>query len=83
MEAIQERFGVSRKIAVAIVAVVAVAVGVVIESGDVANFVDGCGFNLHYSTGSIASQFVFLGMPSWVCKGAGTDGTREKDWKMV
>ena len=35
MEAIQERFGVSRKIAVAIVAVVAVAVGVVIESGDV------------------------------------------------
>ena len=35
VEAIQERFGVSRKIAVAIVAVVAVAVGVVIESGDV------------------------------------------------
>lgn len=35
VEAIQERFSVSRKTAVGIVAVVAVAVGVVIESGDV------------------------------------------------
>lgn len=35
IEGIQEKFGVSRKTAVAIVAVIAVAVGVVIESGDV------------------------------------------------
>ena len=35
VEAIQERFGLSRKAAVAVIAVIAVAVGVVIESGDV------------------------------------------------
>lgn len=84
VEAIQERFGVSRKIAVAIVAVVAVAVGVVIESGDVVStWMDVVSIYIIPLGALLAAIMFFWVCPPRFCKGAGTDGTREKDWKMV
>ncbi len=72
IEAIEEQFKISRKAAVCIIAVIAAAVGVIIESGDaVGAWMDAVSIYIVPSERVAGGNYVFLGMPQGIRQRAG------------
>ena len=83
IEALQEQFGLSRKMAVILVAFAAAAVGIFIESADMVSvWMDVVSIYI-IPLGALLAAVMFSGSAQGICQRTGADRTQKTSWKMV